>query len=585
MEGLEARFTAALDLHRRGHVAEAAQIYRELLGVVPGHADVSNLLGLALLHLGRTDEAGPLLQAAVAAEPSRAAFRLNLANLLSHSGDQPAALAQLRCALAIEPALPEAWFNTAHTCRKLRRLDEAIGGYRRGLAVAPNDAAAQASLGGSLYEGGQGRAAVSAFRRSLALCREPIANSGYLYVLEFDATTTPETHQRERRRWAHAHMPAAGTPAEPATRDPDRPITIGFFAPSFDSAAPMMIEPFLRGHDSRDFRVVLYSGLPAQDDLGRLFARLAERWRTVGGLDDRAFGLAIREDRIDILVDTANHIGGHRLQVFAGRHAPIQVSGWCHGLGTGTKAFDYVIGDATLIPEDERRLFVERVFDVPCRTAFPPPTESPPVSPPPVTLGRPFTFGHLGRLSKVTDETARLWHRLLLRAPGTRLLLKADRETAALGTRRVVDLLSADIHPGRIVTIGPKSRFDNMADYANIDLALDPTPVAGPLTVWESLWMGVPPLVMRGSLGARPSMSFLTATGLTHFIAQDEETYLRVALDLAQDPRPLLRLRYELRERLAASEAGNPEHIADAMSRAFRTMWRTYCTPPSPSHP
>jgi predicted O-linked N-acetylglucosamine transferase (SPINDLY family) len=366
-------------------------------------------------------------------------------------------------------------------------------------------------------------------------------------------------------------------PAKSADRDPDRPIVVGFFAPSFDSAAPLMIEPFLRGRDRGALRVVLYSSLPPRDELSRLFDSLADRWQTVGGLDDRAFGHAIRQDGIDILVDTANHIGGHRLPVFAGKHAPIQVSGWCHGLGTGSKAFDYVIGDPILVAQEERRLFVERFLDLPCRTAFQPPAESPPVSPSPSALGQPFSFGHLGRLSKVTEETARLWQRLLARAPDTRLLLKADLEMAAAGTDRVLRLLSSGIDRARIRIVGPKSRFDNMADYSAIDLALDPTPVAGPLTVWESLWMGVPVVTMRGSYGSRPSMSILTAAGIPRFIATDEESYLRVALDLARDPMTLSSLRQELRQRLAASEAGNPERIADAMSRAFRTMWRAYC--------
>jgi tetratricopeptide (TPR) repeat protein len=157
MQEFEANLSAALDLHRRGMVADAAQAYRQLLGMVPGHAEVRHLLGVALLYLGNLPEAGQWLTAVVADYPLRPDFRLNLANCLSYSGDQAAAIAQLRCALALDPGFSAAWLNTAHIHRRARRFDQAIAGYRRGLTVTPNDAAAQASLGASLYEGARSR--------------------------------------------------------------------------------------------------------------------------------------------------------------------------------------------------------------------------------------------------------------------------------------------------------------------------------------------------------------------------------------------------------------------------------------------
>lgn len=579
MDDSEARFAAAVQLHRQGRVGEAEQIYRQLLETNPGHPEVGHLLGVALLHRGRLAEAGPLLEAAIASIPLRPDFRLNFANYLYRSGSEPAALAAYRSVLALEPSSVEAWFNIALISRRAGRLDDAIAGYRRGLAVNPIDAPAQASLGGALYEGSHPRAAVAAYRRSLAIDREPIANSGYLYVLEFDESTSPEMHQIERRRWAHAHLPArAPLAAPPRSRDPERAIRIAFFAPGFDNGNALLIESFLRRRDPAQFHCTLYSNVPPRGETSRAFEALADTWRTVGGLDDGAFDRTIRADAIDILVDTANHVGGHRLAVFAGKPAPIQISGWSHGTGTGMTAMDYVVGDPITIPADECRHFVESVAYVPCRTAFPPPVSSPPVAPAPVSTGRSFTFGHLGRLSKVTKETIGIWHRVLAEAPATRIVLKADLANSATGFHRVVSRLGSDIDPDRIIAIGPKDRFANMTDYAEIDLALDTTPLAGPLTLWESLWMGVPAVTLRGtSQSARASMAMLTATGLTSFIAADEAAYVDLALGLARDPAPLVALRGGLRDRLASSAAGNPDRIAGAMSDLFRAAWRRWC--------
>jgi protein O-GlcNAc transferase len=242
------------------------------------------------------------------------------------------------------------------------------------------------------------------------------------------------------------------------------------------------------------------------------------------------------------------------------------------------RAFDFIADDRFTIPDHERQLYVEEVLEIPRRATFPPPRHSPPVTPSPRSLGRPFTFGHLGRLAKVTDETLAIWRRVLLGVPGSRLVLKADVEAAGSRFRQVLDRLKADVAADRISVIGPKDRLANMADYGAIDLTLDTTPLAGPLTVWESLWMGVPAVALRGTTqSARASVSILASCGMEAFVADDAEAYVAVALRAACVPSTLIPLRAELRGRLERSEACDPHRAAASMSEALRTAWRRRC--------
>ena len=395
-------FETALALYSEGRPADAASRCRHLLELLPGHPEVQNLLGVAQLALDQTSEALPLLTAAAAADPSRPDFRVNLANAWNRSGDAARAISSYRQALALDPSLAEAWLNLAQTAQLSRRLDQAIVLYRRGLVQTPNDAAAQSGLGSVLYESGLPRAALAAYRRSLALVQNPKVHSGYLYLLEFDARASPERHQIERRRWAALHLPAP-RPDRPLVTDPnpERQLTIGIVTPTLDSGTGMLVEPFITDRDRGMFRCLIYSNMAPAGETGPRLAASVDAWRTLGTMPDDQATEIIRGDRVDILVDLANHVGGQRLGVFARRAAPIQVSGWCHGLGTGLATMDFAIADPVALPEAERRFYSETIMDVACRAAFAAPPISPDVAPAPSSLWtffvRPFRSAGEGR--------------------------------------------------------------------------------------------------------------------------------------------------------------------------------------------
>ena len=90
--------------------------------------------------------------------------------------------------------------------------------------------------------------------------------------------------------------------------------------------------------------------------------------------------------------------------------------------------------------------------------------------------------------------------------------------------------------------------------------------------------MGVPVVALEGRrfLG-RMGASFLHHVGLPDLAAAGPEAYVAAATDLAGNIERRLRLRRELRQRLADSPLFDPAAHARSLIQAYRQLWRDWC--------
>ena len=91
--------------------------------------------------------------------------------------------------------------------------------------------------------------------------------------------------------------------------------------------------------------------------------------------------------------------------------------------------------------------------------------------------------------------------------------------------------------------------------------------------------MGVPFITLAGDTSvSRMGVTILTNAGMPELIANSQDEYIHLAVDLAQDKDRLRGLRHHLRDRVAASPLMNQEAFARNMETAYREMWRTWCS-------
>src|SRR4029077_12246778 len=79
---IEAYFQSGVRLQGAGRLAEAEQVYRQILAAAPGHADSLHMLGVIASQCGQPQAAVACIDQAIAIKPSVAMFHVNRAAAL-----------------------------------------------------------------------------------------------------------------------------------------------------------------------------------------------------------------------------------------------------------------------------------------------------------------------------------------------------------------------------------------------------------------------------------------------------------------------------------------------------------------------
>jgi predicted O-linked N-acetylglucosamine transferase (SPINDLY family) len=615
-------FESAYQHFTAGRVAEAEHVVRQALQADPQHVDSLHLLGViagyagqpqaslalfdqaltlrpdfasahanrgvALLALGQRDEAVTSFRRAVELDPRHLHGWHALGNGLGAQNDLTGAEAAFRNALNINPGYYEARNNLGEALQRQGRMDEAIEAFSESARQAPASPLIQYNLGVALQLSGQPAEALSHYRRALELQPDYVkAHSNVLLSLNYlsgvGAEALLEEHRAFDAQQARPLMPAQ--PSWPNDRDPERRLRIGYVSGDFHihPVGNYLVGP-LEAHDRDGFEVFCYSTDNQEDHVTARIALATDHWRDISAMtDERAAGL-VRHDKIDILVDLSGHTDKNRPLLFALKPAPVQASWLGYPGTTGMSAIDYLVMDAVTLPPDADWA-VEAVVRLPHgRFCYSPPPYTPEVAMPSARPDGAVVFGSFNNIGKYGPDVVRLWARVLDAVPGSRLLLKWKEFAQPKIKQRVADAFAAaGVGPERLELRFGSGHDQMFAEYADMDIALDPFPFGGGLTSSEALWMGVPVVTLpQDRVAARQTLAFLHGLGLDDLAASSEDDYVRIAAALAADPDRRAELRRTLRPRMAASPMNDPKVFAQGLDAAYRQMWRRWCEQKAP---
>ena len=167
----KAQYNLGVLLLEEGDAAAALPYLQRGVAIASGDkasARMMSDLGVALMRLGRNDEAIRVLEEAHRIEPDRGAVLLNLGNAYLRRGEAPRALAQFEAALSIDPTYHAARMNRARVLTSLARADEAVAELERVTRDAPRLVEALFHLAEAYAAAGRPDDAADALRRFLA---------------------------------------------------------------------------------------------------------------------------------------------------------------------------------------------------------------------------------------------------------------------------------------------------------------------------------------------------------------------------------------------------------------------------------
>ncbi|OGA04176.1 MAG: hypothetical protein A3H35_08815 [Betaproteobacteria bacterium RIFCSPLOWO2_02_FULL_62_17] len=516
--------------------------------------------------------------------PASATVPEMLGQARSRLGGGHLAAAQIACedVLQREPRNPEATHLLGMIAYQMRDWTVALELMERSIDLDAANAYYLNNLGALLCALGRAEEAVAVYRRALIIAPTlEVARSNLLFALPFLDETTGASLRAEHETWARMHIdPGRALPkAHANTRDPDRRLRVGYVSADFrDHAVSLFFEPMIASHDRREVEIFCYYNNTAQDAVTARIRGCADHWRDLPGMDDDHAAALIRSDSIDVLIDLSGHLKNNRLQVFARRPAPIQMSYVGYLSTTGLAQIDYRITDALCDPPgmtDDH--YTERLLRLPgCMWCYRPPAEAGEVSALPARRAGVVTFASTNNPAKITERMLRLWAMILERVPGSRLLVAG---TPAPGRSRMTRVLEqCGIACERIVFEDRLSHQEFWRLHARGDIVLDTFPFNGGTTTCEALWMGVPVVSLCGErMHSRAGASLLTASGLQDLAVSSGEDYVRAAVALAMDLDRLESLRTGMRGRLRASSLIDAPRFVRGLEGLYRSAWRAWC--------
>lgn len=633
----------ALAHHRAGRLAEAGAIYREILQRDPRNVDAVyflgvlahqaaehelaiermelalkimpdqercyNILGLARMALGRSEEAEaslrravlishraaeslppgescsivahvnlcallkaqnrlrdalPIYQAALELNPRDAELYTELGDTLQTLGQLDLALEAYGKALEMDPGLARAWYAAGCAENARREYVSACECFKKALEQNPDWPPALHNLGEAQYRLGQTDRAIDLFRQAARAPGSELSLLAIASVIPGSPAATNQSILEARRAFARTLPPRRAL----RQRAKNNRLRVGYLSAFFADRNWMKpVWGLIRNHDHEQFDLHLFSdgarsAIQFGDPGGEIF-------HDISGLSNEDAVALMERTGIDLLIDLNGYSAVRRLGLIALHPAPVVAAWFNMFASSGIDGYDYLIGDDTVIPPGEERFYSEKILRVEgSYLTFELNYPVPEVSAAPCRSNGFVTFGCLAPLYKINDGVIAVWNRILEQSPGSKLLLR----NAQLGSAKNRSYLREKFRdPGRVLLEGPAEHLEYLKTYNRIDLALDTFPYSGGTTASEAIWQGVPVLTFEGDRWAsRTSASILCAAGLRDFVASDLESYVAMAAGVSSQK--LAELRAEMRPRLKASSICDTAGFARRMEQIYRQI-------------
>jgi predicted O-linked N-acetylglucosamine transferase (SPINDLY family) len=588
---------------------DAVHSYCKAIAIQADFAEAHFNLGVIQGERRQRDAALASYDRAIAARPQFAEAFFNRGNIFRELTQWRPALDSYDRAIAARAHYPEAYLNRGDVLHSLKLRDQALLSYESAIAQRAGYAKAYLNRGNILQELKQLDAASASYDRAFEIdpdleyllgmrryTRMQLSDwegtdsdlAGLAARIQRDEPASPpfptlltsgsaEIQKRAAQIWVRDRCPLNDS-LPPIVEPPQRDrIRIGYFSADFhDHATAYLMAGLLESHDRARFEVIAFSfGPESQSAMRARLADACDDFIDVRGNSDSEVARLARQLPLDIAVDLKGFTQDNRAGIFALRAAPVQVNYLGYPGTMGASYMDYIIADQTLVPEQSRPHYVEKIVYLP--GSYQVNDRKRAIADREFTrteLGLPesaFVFCCFNNNFKILPETFDVWMRILHRVSGSVLWLFEDNPTAAGNLRH--EAASRGVDAERLIFAERMALPDHLARHRAANLFLDTWPCNAHTTASDALWAGLPVLTCPGeSFASRVAASLLTAVGLPELIAATPRDYEDMAVTLTGDPVRLAVLEQRLAERRPTAPLFDTELYARRLESAYEMM-------------
>jgi protein O-GlcNAc transferase len=463
----------------------------------------------------------------------------------------------------------------------------AISYLKKELEIDSNNITANLSLGNNLQLIGEPEAATFYYQKGTLSNKTADAYSFLLYIMHHNPKVSDEdlykVAQEYYKECLIPQIQKINNTPKPRTKINSK-IRLGFVSMNFRQAsAEFAVLDSFKNFNRDKFELFFYDFCPynlPEDEITEEYKQIADKWTNIRSKELQEIVDTIRDDEIDILVDLVGHVKGNRLEIFACKPAPIQVS-WLHYFGTtGLPEMDWVIANEEAISKEAERHYSERVYRIDGAYV----THKIKAMNIPLKESIAFekngyiSFGSFNRFSKINSEVLSTWARILSEVKNSKLIFAAKAlEEEAMANYINIFFENKGISKDRIIFRPYPEIYEFYRQFNDIDIHLDPFPYNGGTTSFDALYMGTPCINLVGKRWTeRFGEIIFKETGCLELTAKSKDEYINKTIELSKDINRLKKYKKELRDKFLNSDFFNYKQLTINLEEAFESMYQDY---------
>ena len=584
-----------------GRLNEAVKYYKKAINIKPDFYEAFNDMGTVFLELNMLQPAMECFIKAATINPFTPNVYNNIGNVYKKKGRFNKAAKCYEKGIDLNPDLFETYYNLGLVYGKTGRFEEAVGCYKKAIEKKSDYTFAYNFLIYQLQQICSWKEINPLILKLDKLTKKTLKDketSAQMPFLAFSLNDDPLHNFNVAKSWSDNIENSMGSLIKsvkgskflfsPGLSRKKR-IILGYLSSDFKNhaTAHLMLSMF-KMHNRDKFKIYCYSD--GEDDKSSYRTKIindCDGFVEIRGLSHFDAATRIYNDQVDILIDLKGYTEGGRLEIFALRPSPVQVSYLGFPGTTGADFIDYIIADKIVIPLKDRENFSEKVVYMP--NTYQVNDRFQIISDQNISrkeAGLPengFVFCSFNGTCKIDSATFDLWLSILRDVPKSVLWLLKSNDLVEYNLKYEAE--KRDVDSDRLF-FGEKLLKDrHLARLKLADLAIDTIIVNGHTTTSDALWAGVPVITLQGRhFASRVSSSILNAIGLNDLIVHNTDDYRNLAILLAKDPARLKFYRQKIDDNRMKYPLFDTLRFVKNIEKAYQQMWKIYESGNVPVH-